>query len=401
MDLAAAKLAAEDVIRSRSEDLLEVSHRIFDHPELCYEEQYAHDLICDVLEGASMTVERGAFGLATAFVAYAGSTSPDAPTIAVVCEYDALPGIGHACGHNIIAAAGVGAALGAAAVAEQCGGRLVVLGTPAEEGGGGKVAMIEAGAFEGLDAAMMVHPADADLDSFWAIAVQERHVEFHGRAAHAAAAPQRGLNALDAAVLAYNNIAALRQHIGASERIHGIFTHGGDKPNVVPHYSAMQWYVRAADLEALEVLKPRVVAALQAGALATGCEMMISWPSYPYDDLVNNSVLTRLYAANAATLGRVVDPRETMPDFMGSTDMGNVSHVVPSIHPMIKAAPAGTAIHTADFAVNAAGDLGDRAVIDGAIAMARTVVDLWMQPEVLAAVTGEFAVESVPGASGG
>ncbi|NLA37387.1 MAG: M20 family metallopeptidase, partial [Actinobacteria bacterium] len=316
-----------------------------------------------------------------------GRPHVEGPVIAIVCEYDALPEVGHACGHNIIAAAGIGAALGAASVADALDGRLVVYGTPAEEGGGGKVHMIERGAFADVDAAMMVHPADADLDAFWAIAIQELHVEYHGKAAHAAAAPELGLNALDAAVLGYMNIAALRQHIATNERIHGIFVNGGDKPNVVPHRSSMQWYVRSGTLESLEHLKVRVLAALEAGAAATGCTMTYSWPNPAYEDLVPNAPLDAVYAANAATLGRVVDPRDNRPEFMGSTDMGNVSHLVPSLHPMIQAAPEGVAIHTAEFARHAGGEMGDQAVLDGALAMALTVADLWADPSLIDAAT--------------
>ncbi len=381
MDVEGAKRSVTERIEQRRADLIDTSHQIWANPELCFEEHFAHDLLSGVLESSGFAVERRAYGLDTAFVGRFGDPSATGPTIAMLCEYDALPEVGHACGHNIIAAAGLGAALGAAAVVDALGGRLVVMGTPAEEGGGGKIAMMNAGAFDGIDAAFMVHPADADLDSFWAIAIHELHVQYTGKAAHAAAAPEQGRNALDAAVLGYMNVAALRQHIGRSERIHGIITHGGDKPNVVPHRSAMQWYVRSATAESLAALKPRVLAALEAGALATGCEMTAEWKNYPYDDLLTNGPLDGLYAANAASLGRVVEARETRPSFMGSTDMGNVSHLVPSIHPMIKAAPDGVAIHTAEFATHAGGALGDAAVIDGALAMAHTAVDLWAEPE--------------------
>ena len=390
MDVAGLKDRVTQEVRARSEQLLAASHDIWQHPELCFEERHAHALLTDELERSGFDVERGAFGLETAFVAAKGDGARGGPTIAVVCEYDALPEIGHACGHNIIAAAGLGAGLAAATVVDELGGRLLVIGTPAEEGGGGKVIMIERGAFDDVDVAMMVHPADADLDSFWAIAIHELNCEFTGRPAHAAAAPHKGRNALDAAVLAYVNIAALRQHIAPHERIHGIFTHGGDKPNIVPHRSAMQWYIRSGTRESLEALRPRVIAALEAGALATGCELSYTWAEHPYDDLIANRALDGLYAANAATVGRDVRSRDSAPDFMGSTDMGNVSHVVPSIHPMIRAAPSGVSKHTADFAGHAVGEAGDAAVIDGAIAMARTIVDLWASPELVTAAKAEF-----------
>lgn len=385
MDLAAAKARIRTAIAHRADDLLALSHDLWSNPELCYEEHHAHAALTAVLEANGFTVQRGAYELPTAFRAVYGGSNVSGPVIGLVCEYDALPEVGHACGHNIIAAAGIGAALGAAAVADELDGRLVVYGTPAEEGGGGKVLMIERGAFADVDAAMMVHPADADLDAFWAIAIQELHVEYHGKAAHAAAAPELGVNALDAAVLGYMNVAVLRQHIASNERIHGIFVNGGDKPNVVPHRSSMQWYVRSGTLESLEHLKVRVLAALEAGAMATGCTMTHSWPNPAYENLVPNAALDAVYAANAETLGRVVDARESRPEFMGSTDMGNVSHVVPSLHPMIQAAPAGVAIHTAEFARHAGGEMGDRAVLDGALAMALTIADLWADPSIVEA----------------
>lgn len=387
MDVTAAKQRVAAEVDRSARELIEVSHAIWDNPELCYEERFAHDLLCDALEDAGLSVERGAFGLPTAFRATAGT---EGPLIAVCCEYDALPVIGHACGHNVIAAAGLGAGLAAAVLADELGGRVVVLGTPAEEGGGGKIRMIDRGALRGVDAAMMVHPADADLESFWAIAIHELNCTFRGRAAHAAAAPERGVNALDAAVLAYVGIAALRQHIAPHERVHGIFTHGGDKPNVVPDRASMQWYVRSATRETLAALEPRVVAALQAGATATGASVDIEWKDPPYSDLRDNPALLEAYAANIAARGRPLAPKAERPDFLGSTDMGDVSHHVPSIHPMIKVAPRGVAIHTADFAVHARSPSGDRAVLDGAVSMAQTIVDLWCDPALLARVRATF-----------
>jgi amidohydrolase len=388
MELTAAKSVVVESIEGRADELLEVSHSIWDHPELCFEEVHAHQVLCDAIEGAGLTVERGAYDLPTAFRAEAGT---EGPTVAVCLEYDALPGIGHACGHNVIAAAGLGAGLAAAALADQLGGRVVILGTPAEEGGGGKVMMIERGAFDGVDAAMMVHPADEDLESFVAIAIQELTCTYHGKAAHAAVAPYKGVNALDGAVLGYMGVAALRQHIEAHERIHGIFTKGGGKPNIVPDVAEMLWYVRSGSSESLARLEPRVVAALEAGAMASGSGFDWERTAPAYSNLVDNHHLVAAYVANLADRGRTPAPRDTRPNFMGSTDMGNVSHEVPAIHPMIGVAPAGIAIHTPEFAEHARSERGDRAVIDGAIGMARTVVDLWSDPALLDAVRDEFS----------
>src|SRR5439155_2186911 len=270
MDLGAAKERLVEEVDRRADDLVEASHRIHDRPELLFEERFAADVLCGALADAGLDVERGAFGLETAFAARAGR---EGPTIAVLCEYDALPGIGHGCGHNIIATAGLGAGLAAAALADAAGGRVLILGTPGEEGGGGKVLMAEAGAFEGVDAAMMVHPAGIDVLQMNAIAIATWEVEYFGREAHAAAYPHLGRNALDAAVLGYNAVAALRQHIEPTDRIHGIFTRGGDKPNIVPDHTVAEWYVRSRTILTLQPLKERVLACLEAGASAAGCRM--------------------------------------------------------------------------------------------------------------------------------
>jgi amidohydrolase len=397
MDLRAAKEQLCHEIDQRADLLLEVSHRIHAHPELGFEEHLAHELLTGVLADEGLEPTRGAYGLETAFAARAGH---DGPVVAVLCEYDALPGIGHACGHNIIGAAGLGAGLAAAARADDFGGRVVVLGTPAEEGGGGKVRLLDAGAFDGIDAAMMVHPAGADLESMTTLAIQQIWVEYHGRSAHAAAFPHQGRNALDAAVLGYQNVAALRQHIRPEERVHGIFTDAGDKPNIVPAHAAAQWYVRAATLEDLEPLKERVLTCLQAGADATGCQMTYDWKHPVYADLVSNQPLASRYRANAHDLGRdVVDPTRSPANVVGSTDMGNVSRAVPSIHPMIKAAPSHLAIHTPEFASYAASDEGDRAVLDGAKAMAMTVADLWLEPGLVDRIRESFSAALGPASS--
>jgi amidohydrolase len=390
MDVDALKQAVCDRVDALAPALVEASRAIHAHPELNYEERFAHQLLTDLLEAHGVAPVRSAYGIETAFDAAVGSSGP---TIAVLCEYDALPGLGHACGHNIIATAGLGAGLAAAAVAEQAGGRLRIMGTPAEEGGGGKVKMARAGAFDGIDAAMMVHPADADLIRMDCIAIQELEVEYHGRAAHAAAAPWEGVNALDAAVLGYMNVATLRQHIRPNERIHGIFTKAGDKPNIVPSEAAMDWYIRSGTIASLQPLKDRVFTSLQSAATACGCTMDHAWVGETYADMIDNQAMVRSYVENAARVGRTVqDPAAIGRRVVGSTDMGNVSYLVPSIHPMIKVAPDGVPIHSVDFAAFAASDDGDRAVIDGAKAMAMTVVDLWTNAELLVEVRAQFAL---------
>ena len=369
-----------------AEVLLDASHRIHARPELGFAEHHAHDLLTGILADHGIDVVRSAYGLETAFE---GSAGESGPVLAVLCEYDALPGIGHACGHNVIATAGLGAGMAAAAVAEEMGGRIRILGTPAEEGGGGKVIMIDRGAFDDVDAALMVHPADADLPTITSLAVRQLQVVYRGRASHAAAAPEKGRNALDAAVLGYVNVAALRQHIAPDERIHGIFTDAGLKANVVPERAEARWYVRSPTRARLDELAPRLFACLEAGATAAGCEMTHEWIQPSYDEVRDNAALLDSYMANATRLGR---PVQTGDDHqvVGSTDLGNVSHAVPAIHPLIKVAPAGTAIHTAEFAGFAVGPEADKAVLDGAKAMAMTVVDCWAGSGVLDDARAQF-----------
>ena len=383
------KRAVCDRVDVLADQLIHASHEIHAHPELNFQERFAHDLLTDLLERHDIAPTRHAYGVDTAFAATAGTKGP---TIAVLCEYDALPGLGHACGHNIIATAGLGAGLAAAVVAEAAGGRVRIMGTPAEEGGGGKVLMARQGAFDGIDAAMMVHPADADLVTMDCIAIQELLVTYHGKSAHASAAPWEGRNALDAAVLGYVSLSAMRQHIRPNERIHGIFTKAGDKPNIVPSEAAMDWYVRSGTISSLQPLKQRVLTALESAASACGCTMSHDWVDNTYADMIDNAPMVASYVENAARLGRVVlDPVTTGRRVMGSTDMGNISYLVPSIHPMIKVAPDGVPIHSVEFAEWAASADGDKAVVDGAKAMAMTVVDLWLSADLRTRMQADFA----------
>jgi amidohydrolase len=379
-------------IDDRRDLLVGVSHELHANPELAFDEHHAHQVLTDALEAEGISVERGAYGLPTAFVARKGTGTP---TVAILCEYDALPQIGHACGHNIIASAGLGAGLALAEVVEEAGGSVVVMGTPAEEGGGGKVIMIDAGAFDGIDAAMMVHPGGLDIAAMTTIAVHPCTVEYFGDASHASAAPEKGRNALDGAILGYNAVAALRQHIASDERIHGIISHGGDKPNIVPKYAAADWLVRSPDLASLAILKDRFTKVLQGAADAALCEMSITWNDTPYSDMIDSHTMIGAYAANASTLGRTAPIPDGHNSIMGSTDMGNVSYEVPSIHPMIKVAPDEVAIHTPEFERYAGESSGDEGVIDGAKMMAMTAIDLWLDPSVMAATQAEFA-RSVP-----
>ncbi len=392
MDRAALKDRMLAEVDRRADELLEVSHQIHANPELCFEERFAHGLLTDTLERHGVEVTRSAFDLETAFDASVGT---EGPTIAVCLEYDALPVVGHACGHNVIAAAGLGASLAATALAAEAGGRVRILGTPAEEGGGGKVLMAERGALDGVDVAMMVHPADADLLAMDAIAATHLEVVYEGQAAHAAAYPHLGRNALDAAVLGYVNVAALRQHIESTDRVHGVFVEGGDKANIVPERTRMQWMVRSARFATLEPLQRRVEACFEAGAAATGCTCSHRVTNPPYADMIDNPVLVSLYAANSEVLGRpLADPRAGTTRVVGSTDMGNVSYLVPSIHPMVKVAPTGVSIHTHEFTAHARSAAGDAAVIHGAKAMAATIADLWADASLVEGAKQAFAPSS-------
>lgn len=377
MDVERMKRAVCEEIDRRRDTLLHVSHAIHAHPELAFEEERAADLLGDALARAGLAVTRGAYGLATAFEASFGDASRDAPCVALLAEYDALPGIGHACGHNLIAAAALGAGLALASLGRALPGRVRILGTPAEEQGGGKELMARAGAFAGVDASMMVHPAGVDLVTMPCIALGECVARYHGQAAHASSMPERGINALDALVLAYQSIAALRQHIRPTERIHGIITDGGRAPNVVPDHAAGRFYVRAANALELEPLKRRVEGCFQAGAAATGARLELTWQDPDYLELRTSWPLAAAYQRNAERLGRRFFPYEKLPvGARGSTDMGNVSQRVPSIHPMIAAAPPHVTIHHPEFAAWAGSALGDAAAIDGAKALATTALDV-------------------------
>lgn len=381
------KARACNLIDSNAHTLVSVSHEIHDHPEQNYEEVFASELLTRTANGLDVPVELGAFDCATGFSGDVGT----GPTVCIMSEYDALPEIGHGCGHNIIAAAGLGAAIALASIAKDSGGRVRYMGTPAEEGGGGKILMARNGALDGIDLAMMVHPADADLATIDAIALQQLLVEYAGHESHAAAAPHLGRNALDAAVLGYMAVATLRQHIMPTERVHGIFLKSGEKPNIVPSEASTEWYVRSDNVTSLSALKPRVLAALESGAHACGCSVTHEWIGAAYADMVTNNTMGAMYAHNALRLGRTVtDPRIGGHRVVGSTDMGNVSHLVPSIHPMIASAPSGTSIHTKQFAQFARSPMADKAVLDGAKAMAMTAIDFWTSSERRSAVATEF-----------
>jgi amidohydrolase len=373
-------------IEPQRDQLRELALRIHANPELGFQEFKAAEWLTQYLEKNGFSVERGICQLPTAFRASYGQGRP---AIAFLAEYDALAGIGHACGHNIIATSSVGAALGARRLAEQCGGTILVIGTPAEEGYGGKAIMADRGAFENLDVAMMIHPEDHDAVTAYALACQTLEVEFFGKAAHAAARPDTGINALEAMLLSFTAINSLRQHIRSSARIHGIITDGGQAANVVPDHSAGSFIVRARDNTYLDELEQKVINCFTSGATATGARLKYRWDEVRYATMRNNLTMAELFRQNMRSLGR--DPVLGNPDVsFGSTDMGNVSHLVPAIHPYVAISPKGIQVHTTEFAAAAASEAAIKGMLDAAKALAMTAVDLLANPKILAKVKEEF-----------
>ncbi|HSS11802.1 MAG TPA: amidohydrolase, partial [Acidimicrobiales bacterium] len=322
------KNAAQKIVDGSRDQLINLSRRIHAHPELAFEEERSSAWVADVLAEGGLDVEMGICDLPTAFAARAGHGPLH---IGICAEYDALPDIGHACGHNVIAAAAVGAGLALAELADELGICVTVFGTPAEEGGGGKILMLERGAFEGVHAAMMVHPAPVEQESMRCLAVSHIDVHFHGKAAHASAYPEQGINAADAITVAQTAVGLLRQHIRPTDRIHGIVTKGGEAPNIVPAHTASKWYIRAKTVAELEELQPRVHRCFDAGALATGCTVDIQLQSPVYSEMRADVELAALYRANAEQLGRAFTdmPVDIQERHAGSTDMANVSLAIP------------------------------------------------------------------------
>ena len=385
MEIENIKLKVKDSVELQRQQLIELSLKIHDNPELGFKEEKASAWLTDYLEGNEFHVERGIADVATAFRATYGRGSP---RIALLAEYDALPKIGHGCGHNIIGVSATGAGVASKLIVDRLGGSVVVLGTPAEEDFGGKLNMVQAGVFEEIDVAMIVHPAVRNRVTGPALACTGVEVEFFGQPAHASAAPHKGVNALEATILAFNSINALRQHIKPEARIHGIITDGGEAPNIVPAHSAAEFYVRAPDNKYLDELQDKITNCLIGASTATGARMECRWDDIPFDSMKNNEILAGLFKQNLESLGRHVEPFN--PEFgIGSTDMGNVSQVVPSIHPTIAIASPEVLGHTPEFAAAAASEAGHEGLMDAAKAMAMTVADI-LQPGTLDKIKQEF-----------
>jgi amidohydrolase len=374
-----AKAAARRAVADARTDLIGLSHAIHADPELCFEEHRSAARVAEALAGAGFDVETGVAGLPTAFSARSGS----GPLVVAVCaEYDALPDIGHACGHNIIAASAVGAGLALAQVADDVGLTVLVLGTPAEEGGGGKVLMLERGVFAGVHAAMMVHPWPSERLAAACLAVSHFDVHFKGKTAHASAAPWEGVNAADAMTVAQVAIGLLRQQLPPGDQVHGFVRVGGSAANIIPAAVTARYMCRSRTLAGLEALEPRVRRCFEAGALATGAGISYEELSPVYSHMESDPALLSAYRANAEALGRrfTLDDEQVAPPTL-STDMANVSLAVPTIHPMMAIEAGGAVNHQPEFAAACVTDSADAALHDAAVAMAWTAIDAATSPE--------------------
>ena len=373
-------------IDARHQQLTELALKIHSNPELGFYEVKAVGWLTQFLEENGFSIERGICELSTAFRASYGKGRP---AIAILAEYDALPGLGHACGHNLIATSATGAGIASKPAIDQFGGSIMVIGTPAEELYGGKVIMANKGAFDNVDIAMMVHPGIRDVATTQALACHNLEIEFFGKAAHAASRPEAGINALEAMLQSFTAINSLRQHIKSTARIHGIITDGGQAANIVPVHSAGIFLVRAEDNAYLEELKQKVLNCFIAASTASGAELKYKWDEVSYAPMLNNLNLAQLFIQNMQSLGRDIvlsDPSGAV----GSTDMGNVSQIVPSIHPHVQITEEDILIHSPEFALAAASEVGIKGILDAAKALSMTVVDLLANPETISRVREEF-----------
>ncbi|TLS36543.1 M20 family metallopeptidase [Pseudalkalibacillus caeni] len=369
------------------EKLVEISKHLYHNPELGDQEYKSMKLLTDFLEEQGFTVEKGIVDRPTAFQATYDSKK-DGPTIAYLAEYDALPEVGHACGHNMIGTMSTGAGVLLSKVIDEIGGRVVVLGTPAEETNGAKVDMAEQGTFKDIDAAMMVHPADQSYESGESLAMDAIQFEYRGKTSHAAASPEEGINALDAVIQLFNGINALRQHVRSDVRIHGIITEGGKAANVVPDKAVAQFYVRSKDREYLDVVVSKVKDIADGAARMTGAKVKISNYELSYDNMVTNKTMSEAFSKNLLETG--VQQIHKAKKGSGSIDMGNVSHVVPAIHPYLGLDSPGLVAHTREFAETTITPNSHKILGQGVLALAMTGNDLIVEKELLEAVKKEF-----------
>ncbi len=379
MEAGILKTAVTGEIDVRAEQLRELSLRIHSTPEVPFEEFKAAGWLTAYLRENGFSIETGICELPTAFRASYGRGKP---IIGIVAEYDALPDLGHGCGHNLMAGCAAGVGIACKAAVDRFGGSLIVIGTPAEEIYGAKNTMAERGAFSDLDVAMMVHFETRDIVAPLALAIQNLDVEFFGKPAHAAAHADAGVNALEAMLQSFASINSLRQHIKDSARIHGIITKGGDAVNIVPAYSAATFMLRAEDDDYLDILKQKVINCFVGAATASGARLEYKW-GMRSPSLRTDPILARLFKRNMQSLGRKMRLSDSGEAF-GSTDFGVVSHMMPSIHPLVAIAPVGVALHTPEFVAASASEAGLRGLLDSAKALSMTVVDLVANPEQIA-----------------
>ncbi|MDR7255473.1 amidohydrolase [Nocardioides sp. BE266] len=382
--------ALRDAVDDLAPTLLAASHDLSEHPEVSFEEHRSAAALADLVESYGIEVVREAHGMPTALRAEAGPAG--APTIAVLSEYDALPGIGHGCGHNVIATAGLGAFLALASLGDRLPGRVVWLGTPAEEGGGGKETMAADGAFDDVDAALMVHPFTYDIAEPLFLGRRQLRATFTGITSHASAQPFMGRNALDAVNLMYTGVGLHRQQMPPTDRVHGVVTAGGERPNVIPEHAEMLFYLRSEHPEGLAVLSDRLADIARGAALMTGCGVGLAWDeSPPYLPVRSNGPLAAAWTTRYGERGRTVLPPDVVPRmFAGSTDFGNVSYRVPGVHAMVRITDADLSLHTREFAEAAVSEEADRVVVDAAWTLAAVAADWLADPELRAAAVADF-----------
>jgi amidohydrolase len=389
----AVKPKVSEAVERLADDLERLSHQLHDNPELAFKEEKAHAWLSEFLAKHGATVERGVGGLSTAFRATISGTAPG-PTIAIMAEYDALPGIGHACGHNVIATAGVGAG---AALAQALGtlpfaGRIQIIGTPAEEGGAGKVRLMEARVFEGVDAAMMIHGRCGTQVWRPTLGIIKVKVEFFGQAAHASSWPWRGVNALNAIISLFNALDAMRQQIRPDARMHGVISKGGEQANIIPEYTSAEFYLRATTVSYCHELLRRFTAAADGAASATGCRVTVTPDPTVHEPMKANPTMAGVFRRNLEYIDFPEDPDDGQAGY-GSTDCGNVSQRLPTIHPYIRISPDGVPGHSREFAQWARSPLARAGMVAGAKALALTALDLLAAPEALAEARRDFTRE--------
>ncbi len=385
--IAETKASVLEAIDERRTDLIDLAKNIHRNPEIKFEEQKASRWLSEAAREAGFRVEKQVGGLETAFRAsYAGAE--EGPTIAFLAEYDALPKLGHGCGHNLIGPASLGAALGLRTAMDELPGTVQLIGTPGEEGGGGKVILAEAGVFDEVDVAIMFHPSGKTILWKHALARRKLFIEFYGKAAHAAAFPEKGISALDATLQTFQNINALREHIVDSSRIHGIITAGGDAPNIVPDYSASLFYIRAMDDDYCDDLLEKVKNCARGAAIATGAKVEMEMQG-AYKSLQTNDPLAQAFKRNLEALGWTFDDVDPAKG-IGSTDLGDVSHITPSLHPYLSIGPKDLVGHSTEFVEAAASEKGFEAMMTAAKALAATAVDVLLDPGLYEAIKADF-----------